>query len=97
MLADHQRGRAPFGTFSDPPTTVFWVKPDATVQNYVGYYTNVSNCQNHMFALGLWVWSPVKDQGLIYGDEVFFDTVGNIDVTLRYASFTGGALPATGR
>jgi hypothetical protein len=85
-----------FGTYSDPPTYLFWLNPDATVQNYVGYYTNVSTCQKHMFALGLWVWSPVKDQGLVYGDEVFFDTVGNIDVTLRYASFTAGALPSSG-
>ena len=42
----------PFGTYSNPPTYAFWIKPDATVQNYLGYYTNVSTCQNHMFAWG---------------------------------------------
>lgn len=84
----------PFGTYSDPPTYLFWIRPDATIQNYLGYYTSVANCQSHMFATGLWVWSPVKDQGLVYGDEVIFDTVGNADVTLRYASFSGGALPS---
>ena len=72
----------PFGTFSDPTSTVFWVGRDGTTGNYLGYYTNAANCQSRMFTVGLWVWEPVKDQGLIYGDEVFFDTVGNIDVTL---------------
>jgi hypothetical protein len=86
----------PFGTFSDPPSTMFWVKPDGATGKYLGYYTNTANCQSRMFTVGLWVWEPVKDQGLVYGDEVFFDTVGNIDVTLRYASLTGGALPASG-
>ncbi len=86
----------PFGTFSDPPSMVFWIKPDATIGNYVGYYTSLANCQNQMFTLGFWVWAPVKDQGLIYGDEVFFDNNGNADVTLRYASLTNGALPTSG-
>ncbi len=87
----------PFGTFSNPPSTVFWVKPDATTGNYLGYYTNAANCQSKMFATGLWTWAPVKDQGLVYGDEVFIDNLGNVDdVTLRYASLTGGVLPAAG-
>ncbi len=86
----------PFGTFSDPPSMVFWVKPDATAGNYLGYYTNVASCQSQMFSVGFLVWEPVKDQGLVYGDDGFFDTAGNVDVTLRYSSITGGALPATG-
>jgi len=88
----------PFGTFSDPPTYAFWIKPDAVAQTFLGYYTTVANCQSHMFAQGLLVWSPIKDQGLVYGDETFFDTVGNPqDVTLKYSSFTAaGALPSGG-
>jgi hypothetical protein len=88
---------APFGTFSDPPTYMFWSKIDSTVPSIlVGYYTNVANCQSHMFAPGLLTWTPVKDQGLVYGDETFIDPTTRTaqDVTLRYASFTGGALPA---
>src|SRR5262249_34385907 len=65
----------PFGTFSDPPSTVFWVKPDMATGNYLGYYTSAANCQNRPFATGLWTWTPVKDQGLVYGDEVFIDNV----------------------
>lgn len=87
----------PFGTFSDPPTTVFWVKPDTMTGKYLGYYTTTANCQSQMFTTGFWTWAPVKDQGLVYGDDVFIDDLGNVgDVTLRYASLTGGALPATG-
>ena len=87
----------PFGTFSDPPSAVFWVRPDGASGKYLGYYTNAANCQSRMFTVGLWVWEPVKDQGLVYGDEVFIDDLGNVgDVTLRYASLTGGALPAMG-
>lgn len=85
----------PFGTFSDPPSTVFWIRPDGASGKYLGYYTSAANCQSKMFATGLWAWEPVKDQGLVYGDDVFIDDLGNVgDVTLRYASLTGGALPA---
>ncbi len=87
---------APFGTFSDPPSLVFWAKPDATVQNYDGMYTNLSNCQSQQFTNGFIVWNPVKDQGLVYGDDAVFDTLGNADVTLRYSSLTNGVPPASG-
>src|SRR5581483_10502738 len=90
---------SPFGTFSDPPTYMFWLKVDVTSPSILlGSYTNVATCQSQMFAPGLLVWTPVKDQGLVYGDETFFDPATGTaqDVTLRFASFTGGALPASG-
>jgi hypothetical protein len=87
---------SPFGTLSDPPTTAFWVKPDATLGQLVGNYTNLATCQTHQFASDLGVWDNVKDQGIVFGDGVVFDTAGNADMTLRYASFTNGALPTSG-
>jgi hypothetical protein len=89
-------GDSPFGTFSDPPTTAFWFDPDAQTGIFVGKYTNLASCQTKTFASDLWVWEVVKDQGVVFGDDVFFDQVGNVDVTLRYAQMTDGALPASG-
>ena len=87
---------SPFGTLSDPPTTAFWVKPDAVLNQLVGNYTNLATCQTQKFASDLGVWDNIKDQGIVFGDGVVVDTTGNADMTLRYSSFTNGALPASG-
>jgi hypothetical protein len=85
----------PYGTLSDPASTVYWEYLSST-QEFVGQYTTLAGCSSHKFSSDLVFWSSVKDQGVVFGDTIM--PVGQTDfsVTLRYSAFSGAALPATG-
>jgi hypothetical protein len=86
----------PYATLSDPSSTVFWSYGDALTGELVGEYTTVGTCQTKKFSTDLWFWTPVKDQGVVYADTVAGTSFADLTVTLRYAQFTGTALPTTG-
>jgi hypothetical protein len=86
----------PFATLSEAPANAIWRNVNATTQEVVGNYTDLSTCRTQKFSSDLVAWTSVPSQGIIFADSLFFTSQMSADVTLRYAQYTGGALPPTG-
>ena len=86
----------PFASLSEPTADAFWGSFNATTGVVVGNYTDLATCRAQPFASDLFAWSSVSNQGIVFADSVIGTSLADADVTLRYAQFTGGALPATG-
>jgi len=94
LLTSTANSPPPYATLTEPATTAFWSY--ATTTELVGEYTTLAGCQSGKFSTNLWFWTSVKDQGVVYADTVAGTSLADLTVTLRYAQFSGSALPTTG-
>jgi hypothetical protein len=93
-MLNSERNRPAFEyAFLADSSMVFWVEEslvDEDLQD--GWYGNPDGCTGKQrFAAKLAYYQPVRNEGLIFGDERDGDTV-----TLRYTKINGGQWPATG-
>jgi hypothetical protein len=77
-------------TMTATGTSAVWVNVNAQTSNAVGVQTDLGACTSRNFAPNLLTAAAVGDEGYVYGDQ----TTDGSDMTLQYASLTGGALPA---
>jgi len=82
--------------FSSSGEDAVWIAIDKRTGQAVGNLTRTATCASQVFSPDLWQWTFVGGEGIVYVENGAANQSNGVDVTLKYGTFTDGALPSSG-